>query len=491
MQTSQQQAGPVRQNRLHGSLGFASIVFMVVAAAAPLTVVGGPVPIAFAIGNGAGVPMMFVLTGIVLVLFAIGYTAMSSFVPSAGAFYSYAFIGIGRRMGIGTGYAALLSYLALYIGVFGLLGPAVDTLVTSFGGGHLPWWVWALIILVGITVVGYFNIDLSGKVLAVLLIAEVAIVLVLDAAILFSGANGQGFSLGLFNPEVVFSGAPGTSFLFAILGFIGIEATAVFRDEARDPERTIPRATYVAVFFISSFYALTSWLMVSGIGEDTIVEVATSAPDALLSTLAEQYLGLVAVDIIRVLFVTSIIACLLTFHNVSSRYVFSLSNRGVLPRQLADAHPRHGSPRAAGIAVGLLTGATILLGALLQLDAVAEFYTWLVGLASLGYVLLLIVTTCAVLAFFSRNRLTGVWKGRIAPGIALVGLLVALVLILMNLHALVGENAVVAICVVVALLLAFALGPIVGRKRSTVGWDLDTTQIMSQGVDDERDTPAP
>lgn len=463
-------------NRLKGRLGLASIVFMVVAAAAPLSVVGGPVPIAFATGNGAGVPMMFILTGIVLVLFAVGYTTMSRFVPSAGAFYSYTFIGLGKRVGIGTGYAALLSYLSLYIGVFGLLGPAIDGLVTAAGGPSLPWWVWSVLALIAITAVGFFNINLSGKVLAVLLVAEVAIVLILDAAILFTGAQGGGLSTGFLDPSVVFSGAPGVAFLFGVLGFIGIEATAVFRDEAKDPEKTVPRATYLAVIFISAFYALTSWLMVSGAGDEEVVKIATDSPDDLIFMLTQQYAGMVFVDIMRVLFVTSTIACLLTFHNVSARYVFSLSNRGVLPKAFRDVHPRFGSPRTAGITVGIVTLASILLGVAFQLDAINEFYTWLVGLASLGYVLLLIVTTISVLVFFRRNKVVSMWKGLIAPALALLGLLIALILILSNLLSLVGGSGTVATTVVISLVIAFVLGPIVVALRPNAGWDLDSTE---------------
>jgi amino acid transporter len=446
---------------------------MVVAAAAPLTVVGGPVPIAFVTGNGAGVPMMFVLTGIVLILFAVGYTAMSRYVPSAGAFYSYVYIGLGRKPGIGTGYAALLSYLTLYIGVFGLLGPAIASLLQHFGGPDVPWWLCSIVLLMLITMVGYFNIELSGKVLSVLLVSEVTIVLILDMAILFTAGHGKGLSTGLVHPDTVFSGAPGVAFLFAVLGFIGIEATAVFRDEAKDPVRTIPRATYVAVLFIAGFYALTSWLMVSGVGDDRIAQVAGEAPEELIFTLGGQYAGQVVVDVMRVLFVTSIIACLLSFHNVSSRYVFSLSNRGVFPRALGDVHPRHGSPRNAGLAVGGFTLVCIVAGVLLRLDAIGEFYTWLVGFASLGYVLLLIATTASVFAFFRSNRVVGRFTGQVAPVLAHVGLLIALVLIMTNLLSLVGGNAAVAVVVVAGLVIAFAMGPVIGSLKADAGWDLD------------------
>lgn len=91
-----------------------------------------------------------------------------------------------------------------------------------------------------VTALGHFNIDLSRNVLGVLLIGEVAIVLALDAAVVFSGGH-EGLSTGIVTPSEILSGAPGIALLFAILSFIGFEATAVFRDEAREPLRTIRR----------------------------------------------------------------------------------------------------------------------------------------------------------------------------------------------------------------------------------------------------------
>ncbi len=64
---------PVRQ--LRGNLGVASIVFMVVAAAAPLGVIGGVVPLGIASGNGAGFPATFIISTVILLFFAVGFTA--------------------------------------------------------------------------------------------------------------------------------------------------------------------------------------------------------------------------------------------------------------------------------------------------------------------------------------------------------------------------------------------------------------------------------
>ena len=100
----------------------------------------------------------------------------------AGAFYAYVDKGLGRGAGLGTAFAALLSYLALEAGVFGLLGPAANglfsrTALPTCPGGCTRWSAFVVV-----SALGYFNIELSGRVLAVLLVAEVLIVLVLDAA---------------------------------------------------------------------------------------------------------------------------------------------------------------------------------------------------------------------------------------------------------------------------------------------------------------------
>ncbi len=100
--------------------------------------------------------------------------------------------------------------------------------------------------------------------------AEIAIVLVLDFVIVVQGGD-HGLSNGIVNPSAIFSGSLGIGLLFALISYVGFEATAIFRDEARTPERTIPRATYAALILIGVFYAVTSWALVSGWGDEEAV----------------------------------------------------------------------------------------------------------------------------------------------------------------------------------------------------------------------------
>ncbi|WP_411730715.1 APC family permease [Paeniglutamicibacter sp.] len=460
--------------RLRGNLGVASIVFIVVAAASPLGVIGGPVPLGIAFGNGAGFPFSFVIATVVLLLFSVGFTQMTRFVPTAGAFYSYVSKGMGRGFGLGAAFVALLAYLALEAGVFGLFGPGLGELVKSYGGPDLPWWAWAVVGFVAVTALGYRNIALSGKLLAVLLIAEVAIVLLLDAVVIFSGGGPEGFATGIVTPSEIVSGAPGMGILFAILSFVGFEATAVFRDEAKDPDRTIPRATYISLISIGVFYTVSSWVLISANGESGIVANATENPGTILQSTTQIYLGAAGGHIVQLLFVTSLFACILSFHNIASRYLFQLGARGVLPAPLGRAHPVLGAPSMASLVASATVGALIIAAALLQLDPIGQFYTWLGGISSVGIVLLLTLTSIAVLVFFgSKERGGALWPRRIAPGLGLGGLLAFFAIILVNLPALVGESSYGPFSVGVLVLLAAALlaGPIVAARRRSVVLD--------------------
>jgi len=453
---------PVRQ--LKGNLGVAAIVFMVVAAAAPLGVIGGVVPLGIASGNGAGFPATFVVSTVILLFFSIGFTALTPYVEEAGAFFSYVRKALGFPIGIGIAFVALVSYVAIEAGVYGLLGPAGASIFELFHGPTLPWWAFAAVAFAVTTYLGYRNIELSSRVLAVLLTAEIAIVAVLDFVIVVQG-GAHGLSNGTVNPSAIFSGSVGIGLLFALISYVGFEATAIFRDEARTPERTIPRATYAALILIGVFYAVTSWALISGWGDAESVQRATDSGSTFLADTAERYIGLVGTDIITVLYFTSLFACILSFHNVASRYVFALSQRDVLPASLSYAHGRHGSPHLASLWISGIVAVSIVLAVAFNLDPAAQFYTWFAGATTVGFVVLLIATSVAVLVFFARDRRGhSHWRVRIAPALGLVGLAAGLILIVANLKDLVGGSAVLGWVIVGLLVVAFALGVVVGAR---------------------------
>jgi amino acid transporter len=465
--------------RLTGRLGTGSVVFMVIAAAAPLTVIAGNVPLSVGLGNGAGAPIGFVIASAVLLLFAIGFVNMTPHVREAGAFFSYVTEGLGKRLGMGIAIVALIAYTAIQLGVYGFMGWAIDDTVRSYGGPEIPWPVYALATIAVVAVLGYRHIELSAKVLGIALVLEVGVVLLLDLTIFTSG-GANGLNVDSFTPSTITSGSIGVPVLFALTGFIGFEATAVFRDEARDPEKTIPRATYLAVLIIGGFYALSCWALVIAAGTGNVVDVANATlageGNMLLDT-TQEYLGTVGRDLVNVLLISSLFACVLSFHNVIARYQFVLARKGLLPAPLGKVHGAHHSPGTSSI-VQTAT-ALLLLGAFagLGLDPLVGVFGSMAGVATVGMVILMLTTSVAVFAFFGRNgALTRgrTWQTRVAPVLACVGLLASLWLVLTNFTLVTGGSAalstVLALVPVAGLLIGVARGQQV-RGRDTSGDD--------------------
>ncbi|MGH3580955.1 MAG: APC family permease [Mycobacterium sp.] len=432
--------------RLTGHLGPVGIVFMVVAAAAPLTVIGGNMPLAMGLGNGAGAPMGFVIAALVLLVFSIGFVTMTPHVPEAGAFFSYVTVGLGDRMGKGIAVVALIAYTAIQIGIYGYIGWAISDTVAHYNGPVIPWPVYSFVVLAIVAVLGYRHIELSAKVLGVALALEIGVVIVLDV-VMVAKPGPAGITFTSFDPTTFTQGTIGIAILFALTGFIGFEATAVFRDEARNPERTIPRATYAAVIIIGAFYAITVWAFVVAIGPDQVTGIAQKTlageGNMLLDTTGDM-LGTVGRDIVNVLLLTSLFACVLSFHNVIARYQFVLAGKGLLPTRLAKVHDDHDAPSFSSVVQTVTAAVIVAVLAILGIDPLVGVFGSMAGVATVGMVVLMLTTSIAVLVFFLRNRdrVQGqLWTTRIAPALAVLGLLGSLWLVLSNFTLVTGGSA--------------------------------------------------
>ena len=81
------------------TLGLFSLVFFVIAAASPLTGVVGGLPVAIIAGNGGGIPVFYIFSCIILMLFSVGFVTMSRHIKNSGAFYTYISTGLGKNWG--------------------------------------------------------------------------------------------------------------------------------------------------------------------------------------------------------------------------------------------------------------------------------------------------------------------------------------------------------------------------------------------------------
>jgi amino acid transporter len=240
----------------------------------------------------------------------------------------------------------------------------------------------------------------------------------------------------------------------------------VFRDEARDPARTIPRATYVALILIGGFYALSSWVMVSAWGDEGAVALATENPEGMITETASKYVGTVAGDLVQILLISSLFAALLAFHNVLSRYIFSLGNGSALPASCGRAHAKHSSPYVASVVQTVSALVLVVASALAALDPVTEVFAWFVGLSSVGIIALMTLTSVAVLVYFRRSGVDRrPWNTLVAPALGLIGLAILLAMTIAKLPLLVGGSDTLAAVVGVLLVGVFLGGVAVAALR--------------------------
>jgi amino acid transporter len=430
-------SGPQLRRR---RLGVVHIIFFTVAASAPLTVLGGGVTTTFAVTGVTGVPLAFLVLAVVLALFAVGYAAMSRFVANAGAFYSYLAHGLGPVAAVAGAFVALISYNAIQICLYGLFGAAVGDFISQLTGVSLPWWVWAAGALIIVGLLGMNRVDLNANVLAVMLILEcIAVALYIIGALSHPAA---GYAVGAaFSPSSLFVPGVGAVFAFCIAAFIGFESGAIYSEEVRNPRVTVARATFIAVGFTGLFYALSSWSLLVAVGPADVQKQTTeNGPGVVFGGLAEHW-GETVATIANVLFLTSVFAALLSFHNGVARYLFALGRERVLPTALSRVGTRSGGPIAGSLAQSLLAVVVVAVFAVAGADPLLELFTWLSGMSAVGVVLLMAGTSAAVVGFF-RNRPGGgsVWQRSVAPTLATIALVALVALLIGNFDALLGTD---------------------------------------------------
>lgn len=432
MMSAMAQLPPATKTLRPNSIGLAAIVFLIIATVAPMSGTIGALPLAFGLGTGSGTATAFAIVAVVLILFTVGYMAMSRHIQSAGGFYVYIGKGLGLRMGRAAGYVAFFSYNVFQIAIWGTFGFFCNIFTAEYFGFELPWIIWVLAGIAVMGILGYFDIDVSAKVLGVAVVLEVAIILAMNFAIAFQG-GAKGLSLEPFSVGAFLEGTPAIGLMFAFLLFIGFEATAIYAEEAREPRKTIPRAAIVAVLIIAAFYMFTSWSLAMAWGVDDAAAVALEDPGNFVFGAAAAYLGEWSVAVMLILFIVSTFATNLGFHNAIARYQFSLARDGWAPSALERVHPRHRSPYIASMVQTAIAAVVVLIFFFAGAHPYYDMFTWLISLGGLGLISLMAITSAAVIAYFLRTRReTNPWVTIVAPALAALALAAEAVLLVAN-----------------------------------------------------------
>jgi amino acid transporter len=446
------------------ALGVWHIAFFVIAASAPVFVIN----VAFTnyqLG-GIGAPSGYLIGGVFLLFFALAFTAMTKYIKNAGAFYAYICRGLGKLVGGGAAYVALFAYSILNIGFYGAFAYFTQSTFKDLLHINIPWQVWIFVGIAIIAVLGHRSVNLGANLLLIFLTAEILILAVLSIAVLIKEPGN--ISAVPFKPSNIFAPGLAVILIWGFGAFTGFESTAIYAEEAKNPERTIPVATYISVGFLALFYGFTVWIATVAFGIDGIMKVV-QGPHAsdLYFTMSNKFLGYPAFVVMRILIITSILACQIGFHNAVSRYAFSLGREGLLHKALGRAHPKYRSPyiaSAAQITIAVLASLLIIIAGG---DPYIHLYIWTYGPGVSALVLVQFLTALSVFAFFRKERMGhGVFRVVAAPLIGAVGLGISFYYIQTNYALMTGYSStitnlpfivVVPIIFIVGLAMAYRL----------------------------------
>jgi amino acid transporter len=401
------EAGPDKSQKptlASDRIGPASVLVSALAATAPLAVLITVVPAAYARGGGPLVPLSFAALAIVLLLFSVGYAAMADRAPFSGALYSYVARGLGRPAGLGAAWVALLSYTALQVGLYDVAGTAVAPLLGDWFGIHAPWWAVAAACWFLVAMAGTVRVAILGGLLAVLVVAEAAVLSGFAAANVIHPAGGHLTRASILPEHASTIDRPvlGLLLVFGALAFIGFETTGAYAEETTRPRRDAGRATYAAVVCFALLLLVAAWALAAGAGPERIGLLADTRGSEMIFDLAAERLAPWAVTIGRVVLVAGLLAAMIALQATISRYFYALGREQIFPRVLGRASRRTSAPRAASLTQTVLTGAALGAAVLAGVDAPGVLARRLSALGGLGILVLLLATSLAALLHLNR-----------------------------------------------------------------------------------------
>jgi amino acid transporter len=315
--------------------GQAPILSMLTYTAAVLIIVGQFSPISDLIGT-----IIVLFNGLVIFFLSRRFT-------STGGYFTYAFYGLSKRLGLETG----LLY-TFYSVLYGSAYVAGSVFIINYILG-IPVLLAFLVSIVPAAIFLILGIKPSAKYALVSASIEVSVLVLIFIVSMISA------HLRLYNP---LDHIPSPKFLFlSILYAIGIPTgygTMVpASGEVKKAEVNVGRAAILVILVGGGLMALVLYGMVDASLVSGNVGFATSSNVSVILFI-KHLLGPVGIPVILITAISDGILATLSFMVASSRNLFAMGLKGVLPSPLS--YLRKNSPLLAGLATIVLYAAIVL-----------------------------------------------------------------------------------------------------------------------------------
>lgn len=349
-----------------GSIGLREVLFQSITAMGPAGALAVSVAVGAAYAGGAlSLAVVFAFVPSLTVAVSIGQLAKH--LPSAGSIYTYPARALHPMVGFLVGWGYALAAAAWGPSIALMISVQIAGVVTR-GEGTMFRLIWTVAFVAAALIaflLGYRGVQVSTKVGTILGAVEIGIFLVLAVClIVIAGRANTAAPFGLKLATV--SGYTGIAGVFAaavytVQAFVGFEAAAPLAEEARDPKRTIARATILACVAVGAFFVVTTYAATVSFGPANFQDFAASMEQGSpWYALARSAWG-AGWLVVFLAVLNSNFTGQNAFSNAATRTWFALARIQVLPSALSRTHPRWRSPHIAILmqfACTLVAGAT-------------------------------------------------------------------------------------------------------------------------------------
>lgn len=336
--------------------------------------------------GGPGVILLFMICGIACGFTAMCYAEFASRIPVAGSAYTYAYTSFGEVIAWIIGWALLMEYSIGNIYVAFAWSDYFENLLNVIGV-HLPSWmttnyraahlemgdIWnnapvigglhiifdapALLINFLITWLVYVGVHESRNVSNLMVIVKLSIIVLVIAVGIFyididnwTPINDLGERS--FMPNGFAGVMSGVAAVF--FAYIGFDAVSTMAEEAKNPQRDLPRGMIYSLVICTIVYIILSLVLT---GMAYYKDLAVGDPLAAVFRMHDVGWMEAVISIAAVAAMTSVI---LVFQMGQPRIWMSMSRDGLLPKKFETIHPKYKTPSFATIVTGLVVGIPIL-----------------------------------------------------------------------------------------------------------------------------------
>jgi len=366
------------------ALGIGAIIGAGIFSGAGTAVSGGPNHL----GAGPALLISYILVAIACGFAALCYAEFASMIPQAGSAYTYAYASFGELMAWIIGWDLIIEYAVGNIAVAVSWSAYFQTLLRGFGLGFPPWLAtdyrtafdaYTAVQADPAAAVGavaaaaqawsgaphLFGLPFIFNLPAVLIVAAITWILVIgiresawaNTAMVILKLIILAFFIAIgsfwvkpenwtpFAPNGWQGIATGAALIF--FAYIGFDAVSTAAEEAKNPQRDLPRAMIYSLIVTSVIYMVVTLVMTGLVPWN---QHGTADPLAAAFQ-ARGYNW--AAGIISFGAVIAMASVLLVFQLGQPRIFFSMARDGLLPQWAAKIHPKYRTPHVTTILTGI------------------------------------------------------------------------------------------------------------------------------------------